>query len=159
MKKIALLMILFLMSALAEDIEITSKNFEADEKKLISIFTKDVHIKKGKDKIDAQKVIVYFDKKRKPVKYEAIKNVKFFIVLDNNKTYEGKAQKIIYLPNSKEYIFEKDVFIVQMPDQRKIYGEKIVVNKSSGKAKVEGSETKPVKFIFKVEENSTKAKK
>lgn len=159
MKKILLILSLLSFFLFAENVEITSKNFEADEKKLISIFTGKVHIKKGKDKIDAKKVVVYFDKDKKPQKYEAIGDVKFFIVLDSNKTYEGKAQKIVYIPKTLEYIFEKDVFILQKPEMRKIYGEKIVINRLTGQAKVEGSEEKPVKFIFKIEENATKAKK
>jgi len=158
-RKIALFFIFLTNLLIAENVEITSKNFEADEKRLISIFTGNVHIKKGKDKIDASKVIVYFDENKKPKKYEAIGDVKFFIVLDINRTYEGKAQKIVYLPNRLEYIFEKDVYIVQKPQMRKIYGEKIVINRKTGQAKVEGSDEKPVKFIFKIEENSTKGKK
>ncbi len=158
-KKIVTYMFLVSLSLFAADVEITSKAFEADEKKLISIFTGDVDIKKGKDRIKAQKVIVYFDKDRKPIKYEAFKNVTFKIVLDDNKSYEGKAQKIVYLPSKLEYILEKDVFILQKPEMRKIYGEKIVVNRLTGQASVKGDKDKPVKFIFKIEENSTKVDK
>lgn len=143
----------------AENIEITSKNFEADEKKLISIFTGSVHIKKGKDKINSQKLIIYFDKNKKPIKYEAINSVTFKITLDNNKTYEGKAQKIIYIPKKLRYIFQKDVYILQKPDMRKIYGEKVIVDRRTGQANVQGNENKPVKFIFKIDENSSKGKK
>jgi len=159
MKIVKLIFFLFPILLYAENVEITSKNFEADEKKLISIFTGDVHIKKGKDKIRASKVIVYFDKDRKPIKYEALNNVKFKIVLDLNKTYEGRAQKIVYIPSRLEYIFEKDVYIIQKPDMRKVYGEKIILNRKTGQAVVRGTKDKPVKFIFNIEENSTKVNK
>ena len=157
MRKILFLILpIFLFS---ENLEITSKNFEASEKKLISIFTGDVHVKKGKDRINSQKLIIYFSKDKKPIKYEALKDVTFKISLDNNKTYEGRAQKIIYIPKEMKYIFEKNVFILQKPDMRKIYGEKVILNRVTGKAIVRGNEKRPVKFIFKIEENSTKVKK
>ncbi len=157
MRKILFLILpIFLFS---ENLEITSKNFEASEKKLISIFTGDVHVKKGKDRINSQKLIIYFSKDKKPIKYEALKDVTFKISLDNNKTYEGRAQKIIYIPKEMKYIFEKNVFILQKPDMRKIYGEKVILNRVTGKAIVKGNEKRPVKFIFKIEENSTKVKK
>lgn len=156
-KKILFLLLPIFLSA--ETVEITSKNFEANEKKLISIFTGNVHVKKGKDRINSQKLIIYFNKDKKPTKYEAIKNVTFKVVLDNNKTYEGRAQKVIYIPNELKYIFQKDVFILQKPEMRKIYGKKVVVDRVSGEAMVEGDEKKPVKFVFKIDENSTKGKK
>ncbi len=138
----------------AENVEITSNSFEADETRRVSIFTGDVHVKKGKDRIDSQKLIVYFDKERKPIKYEALKDVTFKIVMDSNKSYEGKAQKIVYFPKEAKYLLEKDVFILQKPENRKIYGEKVIVNRQNGQARVEGGK-KPVKFIFNVEENAT----
>jgi len=155
LKFLILLSITFCL--IAEEIEILSNTFEADEKRLVSIFKGDVKVKKGKDKIDAKKLIVYFDKNKKPIRYEALGDVIFRVVLDLNRSYEGKAQKIIYIPKKKEYIFEKDVFIVQKPQMRKIYGQKVIINKSTNQAFVEGKKDKPVKFIFKVEENSTKA--
>ncbi|WP_200763901.1 lipopolysaccharide transport periplasmic protein LptA [Nitrosophilus alvini] len=157
MKFMKIAAILLPMFMLAENVEIVSNSFEADEMKRISIFEGNVNIKRGSDEINASKVIVYFDENKKPFKYEAIKNVKFLIILNKNKIYSGRAGKIIYLPKKAEYIFEKNVYIHQKPEDRKIYGEKIIINKESGQAKVTGKDSKPVKFIFKIDDNSSKA--
>ena len=159
MKAVWSILMMSLIAVAGEVVEITSMNFEANEKKLISVFSGNVFVKKGKDTIKAQKLIVKFDSDKKPQKYEAVGNVKFKIMMDQNKTYEGKAGKIIYFPKKAKYIFQKDVYVVQLPEMRKIYGEKIIVDKSSGQAIVTGKKNKPVKFIFKIEENATKGKK
>ena len=61
----------------AEQVEITSNDFFADENKQISEFVGNVNIKKGSyDELKANKVVVHFDKKRQPVKYVATGNAR-----------------------------------------------------------------------------------
>ena len=69
-----------LLLAQSETLVIDAQNFEADDKKGISIFTGNVKIKMGEDKLNAEKVDVYFttDKNnaKVPLKYEAVCAVK-----------------------------------------------------------------------------------
>jgi lipopolysaccharide export system protein LptA len=144
-----------IVSAQTEKLIINAKNFEASEQKNISTFTDDVEIKMGKDKLNAQKVNVFFqlkgDKKTKtPSKLEAFGDVSFEIVSDI-KHYIGKGDKIIYDLAKQEYIIEGNGFLQEKNDDRKIYGDKIYVNQLTGEAKVSGSDDKPVKFIINID--------
>ena len=70
---------------------IDADNFQGDDKKGISTFTGNVKIKKGQDKLNANKVDIFFitDKKtnnRTPLKYEATGKADFEIY-SNNKHY------------------------------------------------------------------------
>jgi lipopolysaccharide export system protein LptA len=139
----------------SEQVEITSDRFEADEVKLVTKFIGHVHMKKGRDELNASKVIVYFDKKRKPKRYEAIGNASFVILMKKEgQLYTGKADRLVYLPARQRYELYGDVVLKEPRLDRTVRGEKVVVEKLSGKASVEGNGKRPVKFIFKVEENN-----
>lgn len=135
----------------AEQIEIISDNFEADEGKRISKFIGNVKVKKGKDVITSDKLVIKFDEKKNPTTYEATGKAKFRVKI-KDKNYKGKAKKIIYEPNKQIYIFIGDAFLNEIETNKKLYGEKIQVDESTGKHKVVGKKNRPVKFIFKVNE-------
>ena len=114
----------------------------------------------GKDRLNAQKVDVYFVKKEEgtanvPSKYVASGKVDFEIITDV-KHYIGKGNKIIYSPLKQEYTIIGNGFLQEKNDDKKIYGEKIYVNQLSGEAKVSGSDNKPVRFIINIERGSQK---
>lgn len=144
-----------LFSAQSEQLVVDAKNFEANDKKGISVFTGNVKIKMNKDKLSAQKVEIYFVSKKGttskiPSKYIATGNVDFVIITDA-KHYEGKGNKIIYSPIKQQYTVIGNGFLHEKRDNRKIYGEKIYVDQLTGEAKVSGSDNKPVRFIINVE--------
>jgi len=151
MKKILLITILVTFT-LAQNIEITSKEFEADQQKLISKFIGDVVVKRAKDILKSQKLFIYFDKNKKPLRLVAIGNVIFEVYDKNGKFYKGRAQKIEYFPNKKEYLFYEQVHIVQMPDNRKIFAQKVILDLKSSHIQVSGEDKKPVKIILKLKE-------
>ncbi len=139
---------------------IDAQNFEADDKKGISSFDGDVKIEMGKDKLAANSVDIYFETnkntgKKTPLKYIATGKVKFEIV-NEQKHYKGKGNKVIYFPSKQEYTVIGNGFIEELNDNRKIYGDKIYVNQVSGEAKVQGSEKKPVRFIIDIEQGEGK---
>ncbi len=136
----------------AENVEITADHFEADQVKRVTEFSGNVHMKKGSDELNASKVLVFFDEKRKPLRYEAIGDSSFIIYMKNGRYYRGKAQKLVYFPSKEIYELYGDVVLREPMLDRTIIGEKVIVEKVSGRANVEGGEEKPVKFIFKVEE-------
>lgn len=152
-----------LLFAASEQLVIDAKNFEANDAKGISTFTGNVKIKMGKDKLNANKVDIYFttDKKtnsKTPSKYEATGNVDFELN-SKAKHYIGKGDKVIYSPLKEEYTIIGNGFLQEKNDDRKIYGDKIFVNQLTGEAKVSGSESKPVRFIINVQRGQQEGNK
>ena len=135
-------------------VEITADRFEASDKNKVTKFIGNVHMIKGIDELNASKVFVYFDAKKKPVKYEAIGSVKFIITMNDGKRYKGQSERLIYIPKTEIYELYENVKLFDIEAVRTLIGEKIFVDKRSGKARVEGSKEKPVKFIFTIEEGS-----
>ena len=148
-----------LLLAQSETLIIDAQNFEADDKKGISIFTGNVKIKMGEDKLNAEKVDVYFttDKNnaKVPLKYEATGKADFEIIT-KEKHYIGNGDKVIYSPQKEEYTILGNGFLQEKNDNRKVYGDTIYVNQLTGEARVKGSEQKPVKFIINVERGQDK---
>ncbi len=141
------------LAATAEEVTITSDRFEADEQSRVTKFLGHVHMKKGTDELNATKVNVYFNAKRKPLKYEALGKVSFVIHMkEDPKWYSGKADRLVYRPAGEIYELYGHVVLKEPALDRTVTGEKVVVEKQSGRATVEGGAHKPVKFIFKVEE-------
>jgi lipopolysaccharide export system protein LptA len=139
-----------LLFGASEQLIIDAKNFEASDKEGVSTFSGNVKIQMGKDKLNAEKVSIFFNTNGKnPTKYEATGNVNFEF---NTKTkkYIGKGNKVVYSPLKEEYTIIGNGFLQEKNDNRKIYGEKIYVNQLSGEAKVSGSDNKPVRFIIDV---------
>jgi lipopolysaccharide export system protein LptA len=148
-----------LLFAQSETLVIDAQNFQADDKKGVSIFTGNVKIKMNKDRLNADKVDVYFatdkENKKVPLRYEATGNADFEIVT-KAKHYVGNGEKIIYSPQKEEYTIIGNGFLQEKNDDRKIYGDTIYVNQLSGEARVKGSENKPVRFIINVERGQDK---
>ncbi|CAM3855313.1 lipopolysaccharide transport periplasmic protein LptA [Arcobacter cloacae] len=150
-----------LLFAQSETLVIDAQDFQADDKKGVSIFTGNVKIKMGQDKLNANRVDVYFttnkENKKTPLRYEAIGNADFEIVTED-KHYIGNGDKIIYSPQKEEYTIIGNGFLQEKNDDRKVYGDTIFVNQLTGEAKVKGSENKPVRFIINVDRGDEKGK-
>ena len=151
-----------LLFAQSETLIIDAQDFQADDKKGISIFTGNVKIKMGEDKLNAQRVDVFFETDKKtnnktPLRYEATGKADFEIVT-KDKHYVGNGDKIIYSPQKEEYTIIGNGFIHEQNDDRKIYGDTIYVNQLNGEAKVKGSENKPVKLIINVDRGNKETK-
>lgn len=144
---------------LAEQVKITADAFEGNEKKGITVFSGNVKIKKENDELNASKVTVFTDKERSPYRYEAEGDVSFYIDLpDNNATYKGDAGKVVYLPLKQEYQFYTNVHLYQLGTNRKVFGDKVMLNAVDGNAKALGKEKTPVIMIFNVKEKDEKKK-
>lgn len=145
-----------------ETLVIDALNFEADDKKGVSIFTGNVKIKMGQDKLNAQRVDVFFttdnNSTKTPIKYEATGDADFEIITED-KHYIGNGDKIVYSPKKEEYTIIGNGYLQEKNDDRKIYGERIFVNQLNGEAKVKGSEKKPVRFIINMERGDDKGNK
>ncbi len=149
--KISSLLFLLLTFLQAQQVEISADHFEADEKKMLSVLTGHVLLKKGADEVHAKKLTIFFDKKNRPTEYLAEGNINF-IINTNNQSFEGRAQKLLYNPSTQKYEISGNAFIHEKKLNRKLYGETIMIDRISGKSTINGSKKRPVKFIFEVKE-------
>ncbi len=143
-----------LLYGATSEVQITADRFEASEKSRQSLFLGHVSMKKGSDELNASKIVVTFDVKRKPLRYEAVGNASFVLHTRNGQIYLGKADRLIYHPAEEMYELFGHVVLKEPSLERTLMGEKVVVDRRSGKASVEGGGDRPVKFIFKVEERN-----
>jgi lipopolysaccharide export system protein LptA len=151
MRYIVLITLFLIGSLFGETVEVTADKFEANEKRQISILSGNVTIKKGRDIIKTDKLVIRFDKKNRPVLYESEGRVDFDIRLDNEH-YVGKANHLLYDPNNKLYKMSGDVKIKETINGRELIGESVTIDRSSGKSEILGGKNRPVKFIFEVDE-------
>lgn len=149
---LALCVMSLAMGLKAEQIEISSKSFYANESELKSEFIGNVVVKRANDELSADKTVIYFNKKREPLKYEAIGSAKFTATLKGKK-YAGGAKKLIYDANKQIYTLLGDAHLKELDGDKNVYGERIVINQKDGTYNVESSNQKqPVRFIFNVKD-------
>ena len=152
MKKILILfLITFIIFLNAEEIDIKADHFHADDLTKIAYFEGNAQIQQGQNSFSASQVIVYFNKKKKATKYEAIGSV-FFDLIENGIHYRGEAGKILYSPNSSMYFFSGNVKLEDLTNNRKISAETITLDLNTGLADIKGSDSKPVHFRFEIED-------
>lgn len=152
-----LLTIFFFLSFFlsAGQLQIVADRFDRDQLKGISSFTGHVKIKKDRDELNATKVLVYTDESNHPIRYEASGNVSFSITSEENTTYQGEAQKMLFFPHKKEYQFFTDVFLKETKSLRTLSGDKIIINSTTGNAKIVGKKKEPVRVTFEIDEKNT----
>jgi len=150
MKLLILLTIFLAPLLMSQELIIKAKEFKTDEKTGITIFKGAVNIIKGVDELNASKIIIYINKKREPIKYVANGDVSFFIKTEDEDTYNGSAQEVIYLPLTKEYHFFKNVVLKQLNNEKTIIGEEVVLKTIDGEAYAKGDEKEPVIMIFDI---------
>ncbi len=140
---------------------IDAKEFEAFDNKGITIFTGNVKMTRIKDKLDSDKLEVFMtpvkktkegEKKQKRVvlKYIATGNVSFE-VYTKDKHYIGRGKKVIYKPTLLEYEIIGKGYIKEVNEDKTLSGEKIILNQTTGEAKVSGTKNKPVRFTMEIE--------
>jgi len=144
----------------AEQLIIDAKNFEAFDEKGFSLFQGDVKLKRGKDRLNSDKLEVYISKedkkkKREPQKYIATGKVDFEVV-SNGKHYEGKGDKVIYNPKELKYTIIGNGYLKEKVEDKTLYGDKIYINQQTGEARVHGTSKKPVRFILNIEDKEKK---
>ncbi|MCK9337960.1 MAG: lipopolysaccharide transport periplasmic protein LptA [Arcobacteraceae bacterium] len=154
--KYALTFVLLFSFVFAQDnLIIDANNFEADDQKGIAIFTGNVKVTKIKDKLNSDKLVVEMttnsQNEKTPKKYTATGNVDF-TVYSQEKIYLGKGTKVIYEPLQNKYTILGNGYLEEQIDGRILYGEEIYLDEITGSAQVVGNETKPVRFIMKIQE-------
>jgi len=152
MKFLLIFIVILQMILFSQELKIKADEFQADQSKGFSVFTGNVRIKKVNDELNASKVTIYTDKKNKPVKYVAQGDVSFIIKTKKDAEYRGVAQKVIYLPIKQEYHFFGSVHLRQTGEKKEIFGDKVILQSSNGKAYAKGIEKEPVIMIFDIKD-------
>ncbi|TKX31976.1 LptA/OstA family protein [Campylobacter estrildidarum] len=150
-RKIILLFFCISVS-LATKIEVKALNFYSDENKGESILTGNVEVKRGDDILNAEKLIIYTDKNRKPVRYEAMQNASFKISL-KGKIYQGKGDKFIYNVTNDVYEINGNAYISELKSNQKLYGDRIIVDKKKNIYQVQSKDKKPARFVFDLKQD------
>ena len=149
--KFLLFLTLFLASALiSQELKIKADSFNGDEKSGVSIFEGNVNVIKENDELNASMVTVYTDAKHQPTKFIALGKASFTIYSKEGALYKGKAEKVIYFPQSKEYHFFQNVHLKQIDEKKEIIGEEVILKSVEGKAYAKGLKEEPVIMIFKL---------
>lgn len=148
MKQRFFLTIFLAATLFSQELQVKAKLFNADQKVGISVFEGDVNIIRGSDELNASKVTIYTNANQEPTKFVAEGDASFNIKTLEGATYKGKAQKVVYLPQEKEYHFFKEVHLRQVNEKKEIIGEEVVLKTIEGKAYAKGAEKEPVIMIF-----------
>lgn len=150
MKYFVMIFLLFGM-LFAQKVEITAKSFEGDENALVGELDGDVMIKNGDyDTLWANHAKVLFNEKKEAKKYIATGNTRFQVKL-GGKSYDGSGDEITYEPKNDLYTLSGNAYLHEKDSDKKLYGQKIVVERAKGLYNVYSSDKKPVKFIFELE--------
>lgn len=156
-KRIMKFLLILTLPLFAEQVEVTADNFLADEIKLESILTGNVYVKKGAyDTLESDKIVIYFNEKKEPIKYVATGNARFKILI-NKSHYNGKGNELTYLPLEDKYILTGNAWIEEVETKREVFGDIITVNQLNGKYEVDSfrdrktPEKKPARLIFQIE--------
>ena len=156
MKYFILLSALLASSLMSQDLKVKSDTFHADEKTGTSVFKGNVNVIKASDELNATKVTIYTDDKNQPTKFIAEGKATFRILSEKGSLYSGKADKVVYFPNTKEYHFFKNVHLKQINEKKEIIGDEVILKTIVGKAFAKGAKDEPVIMIFKMPEDDKK---
>ena len=150
-RKIIFLLFFSFLNVFASKIEVSALNFYADENLGESILSGDVKIKKDKDILTSEKLIIYTNKNRKPIKYKATQNPQFSIYL-KDKLYKGSGDVFVYDVVKDVYEIQGNAFIYEITTNKKLYGEKIIVDRKKNTYQVQSDNKKPTRFTFELED-------
>lgn len=153
--------ILYLLPGLicAQTINITADKSIVEEKKHKITFIGHVNIKKGFDELRANKAIIYINAKNCAInakncaqKYEAFKDIRIKIKLDNKQIYNATSQYIEYNVSAKTYTLKDQVVLKDLSKNLKLKGDEIFVDVNQSYAKVLSSNKEPVTIEFDLNE-------
>jgi len=146
------------LSLYSQELKIKADSFSADEKSGISVFTGSVNILRNNDELNATEVTVHTDSNHKPLKFVAVGNVSFYIETKSGSIYNGVAQKVLYIPEKKEYYFYNNVHLKQLDENKEIIGDEVVLKATEGKAHAKGKKDGPVVMIFNMQNQEEEKK-
>ena len=144
-----IIFLLFLGFSFAANLEVTANNFYHKEGEQKAVFSGNVVVTQGENKITSNKITILLDENGEAKKYIATGNVRF--TLKSPKRYiVGKCDRLIYLPVEDKYILIGNVYMKDKLNEREVYGDEIIIDNKHGTSYAKSKGKKKVKFIFKV---------
>ncbi len=134
----------------AQKVEVISDSMKAVDLEKKVYFIGNAKIKRDKDWLHSNKIIVYFNDNNRTNKYEAIGKVTFEFK-DIKHDYKGYSDQVTYYPLKSLYILKGKALVNDIKNNRLLKGSEIVLDMLKGNAKINGSHKRPVKFIFNME--------
>lgn len=131
----------------ADQIKVEALSFYLDENTGKSILSGNVVVSHGKDVLTSGELTIFTDRDQKPIRYEATKQPKFRIVL-KDKIYEGSGDKFIYDALKDIYEIDGNAYINEIRTDKKLYGDRIIVDRRVNIYRVESKTKKPARFVF-----------
>ena len=151
MKYLALILSLCFTFVMANEIEVSAKEFIGDEQKRLTQLKGNVEIKRAKDRLTANEAFIFLDSNNRPNKMLAIGNVRFWITLKDGREFEGESKEALYFPNQREYQILGDAIVREPAKNNIVRGNKIIVRYQDGYINVVGDDNKPARLIFKLD--------
>jgi len=152
MMKRLLIYISFPLSLLMADIvDIKADHFYANDITREAYFEGNAKIKQGTNEFNASKIIVYFNEQKKAERYVATGKVKFDLI-EKGIHYVGQTNSVAYAPTSSKYLFEGNVVLKDLTNNRVIKAETVSLDLKTGLADIKGKNKKPVHFRFEIED-------
>ena len=96
-----ILILAFLLPLIADEIVIDAQELIADEKSKVTQLKGNVQITRLHDKLNWDKAYISIDKNNTTTKMQALGNVKNRLTLENNRKIQGKANELLYFPNTQ----------------------------------------------------------
>lgn len=131
----------------ADQIKVEALSFYADENAGKSILSGNVVVSHGGDVLTSGELVIFTDSRQKPIRYEATKQPKFKIVL-KDKIYEGSGDKFTYDVLKDIYEIDGNAYINEIQTDKKLYGDRVIVDRRANIYRVESKTKKPARFVF-----------
>lgn len=151
MKRLILYIFFPLSCLMAEIVDIKADHFYANDLTREAYFEGNAKIKQGSNEFNASKITVYFNKEKKAKRYVATGKVKFDLT-EKGIHYAGQTDTVTYAPTSSKYIFEGNVVLKDLTNNRVIKAESVSLDLKTGLADIKGKAKKPVHFRFEIED-------
>ena len=145
------LILLFTSNLMADFVDIKADHFYANDINNEAYFEGNAKIKQEQNEFNASKITVYFNDQKKALKYIAEGSVKFDLT-ENKIHYIGEASSVTYAPTSSKYLFNGNVLLKDVTNNRTIKAESVSLDLKTGLADIKGKDKKPVHFRFEIED-------
>ena len=136
---------------MADFVDIKADHFYANDINNEAYFEGNAKIKQEQNEFNASKITVYFNDQKKALKYIAEGSVKFDLT-ENKIHYIGEASSVTYAPTSSKYLFNGNVLLKDVTNNRTIKAESVSLDLKTGLADIKGKDKKPVHFRFEIED-------
>jgi len=154
---VAILFLFGYLNSAEVDVDIKADNFSADKSKNIIIFTGNVLMTKGADRVRCDKLTVYtksIDNKGKTAVKQYLAAGKVDMVIKRPTTIlKGRGDEVTYNVDEQVYIIVGNGYLEDVAGEKTIKGERIYLDEKLGTTKIDGGKNKPVQFKLKIESN------